>query len=769
MKNLFLFIAMFSILCISCKKDPLDPDPGPEAPEGKNLAEATIDEKGGKLESGDVILTVPAGALDTTLTFALSLDEDAATLSTHQVTGTYQLTGLNAHWSKPLELSIKYDGELDGESYIALGYTYYDPVHEDTILVSELFKAVDSLSYLKCTIFPLENPLGAQKAAFDHPLKFHPIVFHTRLMLRGMSSMGTVRSECAEIKYDRGLSFDQSKVEQLAKYIDEAVTLFHTMDLMHSDYFRGKNKLRVQILEDPSIGATSYHIESDLESAVEALSLPKEYLPAVLLQTYLVKIQGSHFETVEDFYVKTMAVQAVLRFINNSYFGEKKNWLLWAIQYWAMEYFAGSYPGSLETSMYMHPFHGINVLNMEEYLEVFPSLKPDRMDIQHGKGLSPLIKYLVENHNTDLDLLQKLYLEMQNSAHFSQPIDALLPSLSQPEYVWWPGFIKAYLTGQVRYIPGEIFMDEINADDELHFTEESDTVKYYDRQYPDLSARLCKVKLDPKLSESVLDETDKLNFRIGPESLNLDYVKVLVFAYKNGELEFLAEGQEVTLNNLKNRMEQGLNTLMAVVVNSASESPYEEVLGIDLTVRILKKKSWPWKYLSFKAVVTDAIFRSGTDAYTWDLYEFALPDRLMNVSEEGSHFSVSWLDKSTDYKYEGGMDLSMDLETYTITGFHMWSNSENYSDGVVTLSEKKDIISKTGLSIPVVYWGDVFCNHQILKDEVCSAIESFTYEHCLYPGTKDEFKNTLESYDCGDDAELLFFWANRPIGVLSED
>ena len=764
MKNLILLVALFSLLCISCEKEPHKPDPDTEIPDGQKIAEATIDETGGILESEEVLLRVPAGALDTTLTFALYLDENNSSMYPNQVTQTYSLTGLNGVWSLPLNLSVKYDGDLDGDSYVALAYTYFDMESGDSILVNELYEATDSLGFLKCSVPPLEMDDQVRKFATEHPIGYHPLVFHARLMLRGMSGMGKVRSECAEIKYDRSLGFDHTKVEQFAACIDEAVYFFHTMGIMQLEHFTGKPKIRVQVIEDPKLGAAGYFIEKDTEAMLNLPSVVVTTLPNVVLQSYVIKIQGSYFEKMDDRDMQAFAAAGVLRFDTNCYFGDKKNWLLYAIENWVKEYFYGSYPGSMDQYLYLHPFHGMNILNMEEYLDVFPSKNPLLMDWQHGKGMSPLVKYLMETHNDDLDLMKKIYIALQEPVNFTQPINTILSVIGDPEYVWWPGFIKAYLSGEVRDIPGEIFMEKIDPADLLSFYDETDTVKYFDRQYPDLSARLCKVNLEQSLSESLGDD-DKLQFRIGPESLNMDYVQVQVFDYTDGKLEFIAAGREVTLDHLKSRMEQGTTTLLAVVVNSASETPYKEELGIDLAVRILKKKTWPWQYLAFKAVVTDAIIKSGTDDYRWELFEFRLPEKLVNVSEDGTRFTVTWLEITDDYKYEGGMDAIMDLETYCITSFHMWSNSDSYSNGTVTISEKKEIQSIPNLSIPVVYADDVFSNHQLTGQEVCGSIESFTYSNTYYPGTQDEMKFTLDSYSCGDDAELLFFWANRAIGL----
>ena len=73
MKNLILLLFLASLLCFACKKEESDPDPEPENPAGEVVAKATIGNAGGTLESEDVILTIPAGAIDTTLTLVLYL------------------------------------------------------------------------------------------------------------------------------------------------------------------------------------------------------------------------------------------------------------------------------------------------------------------------------------------------------------------------------------------------------------------------------------------------------------------------------------------------------------------------------------------------------------------------------------------------------------------------------------------------------------------------------------------------------------------------
>lgn len=332
----------------------------------------------------------------------------------------------------------------------------------------------------------------------------------------------------------------------------------------------------------------------------------------------------------------------------------------------------------------MHPFYGMNVLEMKAYTGIFDEEYHLKKQILHGIRMAPLITFLMDQYNTDLDLITSLYNQMQTKAMLNQPIDALLNCISEPEHQWWPAFFKTYLEGGIRDIPAEMFLEQIDAGDQMHFMDKTDTVKYFDRSYPDFSAKICQVNLSRNLAESVLSEGDKMTFTLGPQSLNLDYVKVLVFAYRDDQLEFLSEGKEVTIHNIKAKIDEGYSSLLAVVVNSMNEAPYLEETGIDLTVRIIRDKEWPWTFLASQVVVTEAIFRSkdGTE-YTWAEYRFRIPDQEVEVSEEGTRFTASWLDQDANYKYEGGMDLIMDKESFAISSFYLWSNSESLSEGKI--------------------------------------------------------------------------------------
>ena len=73
----------------------------------------------------------------------------------------------------------------------------------------------------------------------------------------------------------------------------------------------------------------------------------------------------------------------------------------------------------------------------------------------HGFGMSSLMKYLFETYNDNFDLLPKIFAELLDESGTHHPIDAILNSIEDPEYIWWPGFFKEYLTRGIWDVPAE--------------------------------------------------------------------------------------------------------------------------------------------------------------------------------------------------------------------------------------------------------------------------------------------------------------------------
>ena len=109
---LFLFVA-------SCK------DKAPTAPEESTsaevLAEKTIGPEGGTLETENFKLTVPNGAFTANTQLRLYAESDTVPFGEFGISKLFRVKGIAANFQQPLQIAIKYSGNLKGVNFIIIG------------------------------------------------------------------------------------------------------------------------------------------------------------------------------------------------------------------------------------------------------------------------------------------------------------------------------------------------------------------------------------------------------------------------------------------------------------------------------------------------------------------------------------------------------------------------------------------------------------------------------------------------------------------------
>lgn len=721
MKKILVFL--LPLMLIACPKEEITPED-----EDSLMTEAEIGPSGGTLESEGISLTVPPGAFAETHTVQIEFETvHMDDFGDHTVSSVYRVTGIPSITSGTMTLRIAYDGKLEDEGEL---------------------KSAHMLRHLSRIILATD----------------------------GISSY-----EGIYFKYSYPFEMNRQIIVQLAEYMDQAMLACIDLKMITREGMESAiilyGKPTVVITGKDETGSSAYQVKMPLMSRLSkdegVMSAPGRYSEYTNIK---VNISRSALEAFPAKELKASCYMWVYRMLYFLYFGDYMDWFAYASAIYMKEKFAGvsDYVPAMFPIVGMSPFTGMEAgKDLYTWGAAGPSSIGGRIlyhEKHHAMGMYPFIRYLDQQYPDDEELYMRTLREIILSES-QKPIEGIIQAVEEPEYLWWPEFIDRYLTRQLSDIPEKQLLEKIDLNDEVHFIDETDTVKYFDRSYGDLSAKLCKVNLSPNLSAFVLEEGDMLNFKLGPKSLNLDYVTVLVYGYRNEELTLLKQGNDVTLENVKGLIDDGYTTLVAAVVNSASEpvkddpetrTNDEEPLDIELTIKMVRERTWSWKYVTVDAVVTDALFRdSSGDETSWESFSFDLTDVLLEPSEDGSLFTASFTNQTSDYRYEVRIDITIDTETLQITDFYLFSKSESLSDNVVTLSEKYEISAKEGISIPVVYQDPDYLTHQVSGGNVCGVIDTYTYEYKMYPGETYEYSNTLVSYTCDAEADLVFFWTRQ--------
>jgi hypothetical protein len=194
----------------------------------------------------------------------------------------------------------------------------------------------------------------------------------------------------------------------------------------------------------------------------------------------------------------------------------------------------------------------------------------------HASAFSALIEYFTKTNDKRDTIIYDIY---KNVLSTQSSVGGLLQALNETENIWWPGFLREFIKGNIFDVPGEKFLKNITETIEF---DEDDTVKYVRDDYNDLSAKLYKIEIN---SEEILNNKS-FQFKVGPESLNLDYVKVLVFGVNADDINFISEGINCFAENISK-----YDALLACVVNSGNEPPYTGNSTIELEIRVINKLS----------------------------------------------------------------------------------------------------------------------------------------------------------------------------------
>jgi hypothetical protein len=141
-----VIIISFFIFALSCSDDPSSPKIEEETP----LASATIGSAGGKIETEDIYnFNVPSGAFTMVImTIAISEISDDGGFGENTISGSFKIKGLPNIYSESVKIKVKYIGELNENSFIAVGAKVFDEASSDTSFEYQFFEASDSSGFL---------------------------------------------------------------------------------------------------------------------------------------------------------------------------------------------------------------------------------------------------------------------------------------------------------------------------------------------------------------------------------------------------------------------------------------------------------------------------------------------------------------------------------------------------------------------------------------------------------------------------------------------
>ncbi len=668
MKKVLILFTIFLVV-VSCNPPTNNPEDEPVNDPNAALAESDIGSSGGIIETEGITLTVPPGAFSSAVTISIFSGEASDNVfGDNAVTSPFRIEGLPEDFTKPVRVVLKYSGSLANEHYLAVGNELEVIESVDPVINTTLFEAKDSSGYL---IADIEPP--ASSSSSEGSMKKGTSSVISRMLIMGLSNMSNY--ETPYFKLVHQFQADRVKIKKLAEYMDAAIDTFASMNLIDKSIaeaaIKEYGKLKVTIWGRNNEKYRGWCIDMP-EFSMQTIDIPPTY--GLYVMSYLVKIKFSISENVlivsSEEEIRSLAFAWVYRMCCFSHAGSHQDWFTYGSTLWMQEKYSGvaEYDVNKSPDLAMSPLAGI-----ESGKSIFTDTRKAKtvlggeltvQEENYSYSMVPFIKYLDLTYAKDKSLISRILTETI-FAQSGTPAEGIVNALEDPEYIWFPGFCKAYLTRELYNISYVHFQDKIHSLDQLDFYDEVDTILYSEEDYADLSAHLYSVNLlMPEFKDNAT-----LNLKLGPSSLNLDYVTAMAFGLRNGELEYFDHASDLTITNLAGLKYNNYHSIVILVINSANEPPFNESITIDLDTEMrIVPKDFNW--VIFR-VVTRANY-TYTDGSSTTEGDFYYADaNLRRGALSNNRFTATWNEPLSDGTSSGNITIVFDPDQFPryITGY----------------------------------------------------------------------------------------------------
>ncbi|MBN1424133.1 hypothetical protein JXA88_06220 [Candidatus Fermentibacteria bacterium] len=678
----------------------------------------TIGGVGGTVETDDFSLFIPAGAFAEDHTVTLYVSSEDRPFEENQVTRTFRLEGLPEEYSQPLRVSIKYDGVLSGETYLAQGSRVFDYLAGDTAVVHSLRAASDSAGYLVAQIPQVHQGVSRLR----HGIHMHRGAADGAadpLELLGLNGYSTRETEHFAIRYPLHLvEVNMGHVAELLEGCYQTV-----VDDIHLSY-------EARWWQWP-IGVVVKRLPSDAPRSVSCARFPDR----VSLSIDQATLSRGDLATV-----RVDAGQELLALALESYdrfdpADVPRFWLALATLVWAQEWCVDGpgyqYPDSF-VGREMAPFHGMRAGAGQDWQSV-------RL---HGFGMSALIEYLVNDPRYGEYGIRNTFEAIWGG---TAPTAALLNNVNALVSEWWPQFFKAYVGGELYGVGKGVFTSSSNLSGSWTIATGDDSVKVFTGRYPDLSAKLYLINLD----YPTIDESADLLLALGGQTGYQEPWGVMAFGVGATSLEYwghsIAQGStSLQVPGLKALYDAGTRQILVVAICSNPSDTYLQETDADLEIRITQEEEpiggeWNAGHLylwSIRGQYARDYFDPGEEDTEYEYADRNFESVYFQGSTTGNTFTASWDNTVLSYRYQGSVLAVFSGDPPSEISEIEWN--ETISTDTVTRS-----YSITMNGVPVSSNWDNGFTAEVWGGETCDYLGSL-----FHTITYATFRDVLQEWEC---------------------
>lgn len=605
---LLIFLAL-ALLIAGCSKDE---DIVPSNGNGGTQPSKTIGSSGGEITFDNLTITIPPGAFSGDHKLELSISDKEHPFDNQELTSLYQIKGIPEDFSKSISIALKYSGTLEGETYIA--HSIEPPIEgSDTSIVFDLLECKDSSEYLVGKLLP---PDQGDEAKSEH------------IKLKSQQSniqetwiIGTTKWAIFEDYPDYSFRIDfprylisDPRILNLPDNLELNKVIFESL-YIKANFPKFDLPRKVLVVDNSHMSPHGFH--SFLYASIGNQEYPG--IPFGSLFIYRIFKDPLH-ETELDIQIGKTFFDLFQRYIYGVSPGP--------------DWFSRATEARVEELFY-DPLGTLG--------DYFPDvLLGNELDCFSGWGLEqsdvlvPIVKYLTDKGGV------RVVGHYHDLIHRNYPVvEALNLAANAPANTWIPLFFQNYMEGKIYGITGDIFMNGIDAQDDLPM---QGVQREYAGEYNDLSAKIIRFNTD----NLVLNENANVAFDVESQDVDKGHLEVMIFSFDwdNNEIEFISDyspGVKI-VGNIKSLQEQNKD-LLAVVVNTYKDTK-NALNKSTISLKVELKETTPLNYRRFTVRLGKVnIQKTYMDGSTTN-HENVTLELYMPFNEYGSFtgnsFSAGW-------------------------------------------------------------------------------------------------------------------------------
>jgi hypothetical protein len=626
-----LFIMSVTIFWVGCSKDDNNPEPNPEI---KTTISKTIGLSGGEIELGDLKLDFQAGTFDEE--YEITISEFSNYVSKFDIVNSkaYKVEGLPQVINNAIAVSLKHNGVLVDESYLAMGEELFIKSLNAETIAYRMLDATDIDGKLVGEI-PILEPEPGLKANNTSPRNGETLGFN----ILAVSGYGSYKSEQQHFK----IKFPKAYIEDayaIADYLEDAYTKIAGLGFSYQNRTNWPVEVLVKPLEAGVYGYSTNSLWGDNYGWIEMNS-------SLLSNAEEVKVTAGH----EFFHLVQSLYDPRNRF-SKSKFQSPHLWLDEATAVWAEQLFIGN-------TDYVSEIFGINA---KSAIQGANTINTDAQS--YGYGMAAFIKHLTEKNGNSI--LPAIYNEIANG---SEAFTAINKNLSTNTSLIWNNFVKEFLSFNLYkgagFTPGWIAG---NADGVFTIATAQDTVKKFKLKYPDISAKIFYLKTN---YTDFSDDTQITFETLDGTSNN----QIMVYKFNANKSEYITQGHDtLKIEGIKSILDDGYK-IAAVVTNDNLSSPYTNEQEVELKISIKEKFNFDYATFEIKGTGTFEDKSGDSTKIVTSAATFVFNDDAVatnqNVIINGKYISITGNYTQYDWHNSYTMNVTVDNEFYPtqITSF----------------------------------------------------------------------------------------------------